>query len=254
MKQNEEKIDSLLYEKGTKTLQITYAQYMMLKEKAEEARRIQLVKDAVLADLQAYLATGATASSAAPAASQPKSQKKPAPPVEKEVPPAQVEEKPAPAPKKAAPVAEKPAPAPKKAAPVAEQKEKLQIPPIKKEISKHFNKFDESGRLFNVFKQYYTFLNETCGGMMRVTMKDGICSLWNYDEWEEFAFVDIFENHLRIAIDSVYTDEVKSLDLCEVPRLLASRRNLICIQVDDLNNLALDVLTKAFREAGKQVK
>ena len=128
------------------------------------------------------------------------------------------------------------------------------LPPIKNEIAEHFNKFDESGRLFSVFKQYYTCLNEVCGGTVRVTMKDGFCSLWNYDEWEEFAFVDIFEGLLRIAIDPRYTDALKSLNLCEAPRLISSRRNVICVQVDDLNNIALDVLARAFSEVGMQVK
>ena len=128
--------------------------------------------------------------------------------------------------------------------------EAVEIPPIRKEIPCHFNEIDESGRLFNVFKQYYTFLNEACGGTVRITMKDGFCSLWNYDEWEEFAFVDIFEGRLRIALHPRYTDQLKSLNLCEVPRLLSNRRNLICLQVDDLNNLVLDVLSKAFREVG----
>ena len=85
---------------------------------------------------------------------------------------------------------------------------------------------------------------------VRVTMKDGFCSLWNYDEWEEFAYVDIFEGQLRIAVDPRYTDALSSLNLCEVPRLLSSRHNLICVQVDDLNNTVLQVLVKAFEEVG----
>jgi len=247
MKENEKGTNSYLYAKDAETLQISYAQYMTLKEKVEEARNIQKVKESVLSDLRKFLATGSDAnpvesppSSPAPSPA-PKPHKSPAPPVVEKVspPPPVVKEK-------AAPV--------KKAEPPVERTDMPQVPPIKKEIAQHFNKFDESGRLFNVFKQYYTCLNDACGGTMRVTMKDGICSLWNYDEWEEFAFVDIFENHLRIAIDPIYTDEVKSLSLCEVPRLLSSRRNLICVQVDDLNNLALEVLTKAFKEAGMQVK
>lgn len=127
-----------------------------------------------------------------------------------------------------------------------------EIPPIKKDIAEHFNKADHSGRLFNVFKQYYTFLNEACGGTVRVTLKDGFCSLWNYNEWEEFAFVDIFEGSLRISINPRYTDELKSMNLCEVPRLLANRLNLICLRVDDLSNRVLDVLARAFSEVGLQ--
>ncbi len=129
-----------------------------------------------------------------------------------------------------------------------------EVPPIKQGIIDHFNKLDESGRLFNVFKQYYTYLNEMCGGTVRVTMKDGFCSFWNYDEWEEFAFVDIFEGQLRVAVDPSYTDALKSLSLCEVPRLISNRRNVICVQIGDLNNVVLDVLAKAFSEVGMQVK
>lgn len=139
-------------------------------------------------------------------------------------------------------------------APVANTRgEVVEVPPIKNEIAEHFNQHDDSGRLFNIFKQYYTCLNELCGGTVRVTMKDGFCSLWNYDEWEEFAFVDIFEGQLRIALDPRYTDELKSLSLCEVPRLLSSRRNVICVKVEDLNNTVLDVMAKAFFEVGAQV-
>ena len=112
------------------------------------------------------------------------------------------------------------------------------------------NNVDESGRLLNVFRQYYTCLNDSCGSPVRVTMKDGICSLWNYDEWEEFAFVDIFEGNLRFAVDPRYTDELAALRLCEVPRLLSSRHNLVSVQMDDLNNTMLKVLTKAFSEVG----
>ena len=128
-----------------------------------------------------------------------------------------------------------------------------EVPPIKQEIAEHFNKCDESGRIFNIFKQYYTCLNESCGGTVRVTMKDGFCSLWNYDEWEEFAWVDIYEDLLRIAIDPRYTDALKSLSLCEAPRLISTRRNVICVQVGDLNNTVLEVLAKAFSEVGMQV-
>ncbi len=230
-----------LYAKDAKTLQISYAEYTVLVEKIEEARHIQEVKETVLSDLRKFLG-GSNTVPAEPPASKPESRRQPVPPVEeKKVSPPPVAE-------------EKSASPGKKAAPRLERADMPQVPPIKKEIAKHFNKLDESGRLFNVFKQYYTCLNEACGGMMRVTMKDGICSLWNYDEWEEFSFVDIFENHLRIAVDPIYTDELKSLSLCEVPRLLSTRRNLICVQVDDLSNRVLEVLVRAFNEVGMQVK
>jgi len=149
--------------------------------------------------------------------------------------------------------------APEEPAAVAEQTPAVQarasfnadnLPPIKDDIAEHFNKMDDSGRIYNVFTQYYTCLNKGCGGTVRVTMKDGFCSFWNYDAWEEFAFVDVFENELRIAVDPRYTDALKALQLCEVPRLLSSRRNLICVKVDDLNQNILDVLVKAFDEVG----
>jgi len=131
------------------------------------------------------------------------------------------------------------------------QKSQYEIPPIKKEIVEHFNARDASGRLFNVFKQYYTCLNETCGGTVCVTMKDGVCSLLNYDEWEEFAFVDIYENDLRFAVDPRYTNDLSALNFCEVSRLLASRRSLVSIQVGDLNKTMLGTLVKAFNEIGQ---
>jgi len=142
----------------------------------------------------------------------------------------------------------------KRQAPANEREDLLQVPPIKEEIARHFNTLDESGRLFNVFTQYYTCLNDACGGTVRVTMKEGFCSLWNYDEWEEFAFVDIFEGLLRITIDPRYTDALKSLSLCEAPHLISNRRNVICVQIGDLNNVVLDVLAKAFVGVGMHAK
>ena len=85
---------------------------------------------------------------------------------------------------------------------------------------------------------------------MRVTLKDGICSLWNYDEWEEFAFVDIFEGNLRFAVDPRYTEALSALRICEVPQLLSRRRKVVCVQVDDLNTTLLAILVKAFDEVG----
>jgi hypothetical protein len=242
-----------LISKDNGKLQIPYADYIILKERAEEGQNILKVRKAVLADLQRFLgqAKAEKVSMPQPVKAEPKTvQTKPAAPqpaVEK----VSVEfgsetsmnatEK-----KTETPVADVHRKAPKSRT-VAEG---IVIPPIKKEIADHFNQLDESGRLFSVFKQYYACLNDTCGGTVRVTMKDGFCSLWNYDEWEEFAYVDIFEGHLRIALDPRYTDLLKSLSLCEVPRLLSSRKNLVCVQVDDLNNTMLDVLVKAFEEVG----
>jgi len=234
-----------LYANDSGKLQISHDEYVALMEKAEEAERLREVKVTVLTDLRHFLGGGITA--------------KPEP-----APEAQYESEPEP--ESRSPVAEAVEPnkvsvefsaeeaePPKNNSSAKARVDISKVPAIKEEIAEHFNEFDESGRLFNVFKQYYTCLNETCGGTVRVTMKDGFCSLWNYDEWEEFAFVDIFEGLLRIAIDPRYTDALKSLSLCEAPRLISSRQNVICVQVDDLNNTVLDVLSKAFSEAGMQV-
>jgi len=78
-----------------------------------------------------------------------------------------------------------------------------------------------------------------------------VCSLLNYDEWEEFAFVDIYENDLRFAVDPRYTNDLSALNFCEVSRLLASRRSLVSIQVGDLNKTMLGTLVKAFNEIGQ---
>ena len=235
MREKEKKAKGFLYAKDAKILQLSYAQYKGLMKKVEEAEEIQKVKATVLAELQAFLSGKPVAKRSAKAAA---AAKKKIPSISD----LHLYEPPLPKTKK-----EEPAPAP-------QATDAPKIPPIKKEISKHFNEVDESGRLFSVFKQYYTCLNDACGGMMRVTMKDGICSLWNYDEWEEFAFVDIFEGKLRIAVDPAYTDDLKSLSLCEVPRLIATRHNVICVQVDGLNNQVLEVLIRAFNEAGKLAK
>jgi len=233
-----------LISKDNGKLQIPYADYLALMEKAQEGQRIRETRDAVVANLRGFIAgekIEAPEQSAAPqaeAAEQPQPAAEPAPEkVSVEFKAEEAGEAPAPKEANKAPKARKMA-------------EGIDIPPIKKNIAAHFNKEDGSGRLFSVFKQYYTFLNEACGGTVRVTMKDGFCSLWNYDEWEEFAYVDIFEGHLRVAVDPRYTDELASLNFCEVPRLLSSRRNLVCVQVDDLNNTMLDVLAKAFEEVG----
>lgn len=245
-----------LYAKETELLQVPYDEYTDLMGKAEEAQHLLKVKTAVLADLQQFL----EGTPEAPLVEIPvKAKEVPAPKAE----PITPKETPAPAP---TPISETtpekvsvefPADTPEpeqSQAPAAGRDQVSDVPPIKKDIIGHFNKLDESGRLFNVFKQYYTCLNESCGGTVRVTMKDGFCSLWNYDEWEEFAFVDIFENLLRITLDPRYTDALKSLNLCEAPRLISSRRNVVSVQVDDLNNVVLDTLTKAFSEVGVQTK
>lgn len=242
--------NNYLYGRESEKLQIPYGEYIALMEKVEEATRIRQLKATVVSDLQGFLEGGeglAPVVKAKPKA-MPKKEAAPEPAPVKEPEPEVVSvEFPA----------EDPEPEKAHTPPVPHKRQfadMAQVPPIKKDIAQHFNKYDASGRLFNVFKQYYTCLNNSCGGTVRVTMKDGSCSLWNYDEWEEFAFVDIFEGHLRIAIDPHYTDALKALSLCEVPRLLSGRRNVICVQVDDLNNIVLDVLARAFGEVGMQTK
>ena len=260
--------NTCLISKDHGKLQIPYADYVALVEKAKQAQRMREVRDEVIANLSGYLGgkpgidaiatkvDTTRSDTPAPQPVAPPPAPEPAPVVE---PTPVVTEQPAPekvsvefepeAPVAAEAPVDPVAPA-KKAPAKRELAEGIDVPPIKKDISVHFNNVDASGRIFSVFKQYYTCLNDTCGGTVRVTMKDGFCSLWNYDEWEEFAFIDIFEGQLRIAVDPRYTDALKSLDFCEVPRLLSSRRNLVCVKVDDLNNTMLEVLAKAFEEVG----
>ena len=245
------KVNKCMVSKDSGMLQIPYKDYMALMQKVQEGQQLRQARDKVIASLGGFMDGGSHVGAiaekvAAAIGGRPKAS------------PA------APKPAEAKPAAEKKVsvefdagqvevPAPKDPEPVANGRSSSQgvdIPPIKKDISVLFNKLDESGRLFSVFKQYYTCLNDTCGGTVRVTMKDGFCSLWNYDEWEEFAFIDIFEGSLRIAIDPRYTDALQSLNFCEVPRLLSSRRSLVCVQVDDLSNTMLGVLVKAFQEVG----
>ncbi len=228
-----------LYTDNTETLQISYKEYVALVEKSKEGQRCRAIKEQVLADLAGVLGD--------------RPEVRP-----KEVPP----QKPEPAKTTPEPTAKEPEPevgkkvdetdgkAPAAPAATKEKPPKVDVPPIKRDIAEHFNKVDGSGRLLNVFKQYYTCVNEVCGGTVRVTIKDGICSFWNYDEWEEFAYVDVFDGCLRIAVDPRYTEQLESLDLCEVSRLLASRHSLVCVQVDDLNQTMLDILVAAFNEVG----
>lgn len=241
-------MDKYLISKNNGTLQLPYEAYVSLLEKRDEARRVMQVKSEVLADLQHYLENGTVRSDSEgenPVSTSEAAVEAPDPEADEEMPEKVsiefsaedelMDDAEGESPEKSAS---------NRAAP------QQGTPPIKKEIAEHFNRHDESGRIFNVFKQYYTCLNEACGGTVRVTMKDGVCSLLNYDEWEEFGFVDIFEGNLRFAVDPRYTDALSSLDFCEVPRLLSSRRNLICIQVEDLNKTMLSVLARAFEEVG----
>ncbi len=269
-----------IYSKQNGRLQISYGEYLVLMEKVKEGLRIRQAADEVASHLQQFLDGRSGGGSVVPKGktakepgflkkAEPAKQAESAKPsqavsvefasIAKKIEPARKTEPAKPSQavsvefasntKKAEP-AKKAAPQPPPQPQARTVSEGVDIPPIKKDIVVHFNSLDDSGRLFSVFKQYYACLNDQCGGTVRVTMKDGFCSLWNYDEWEEFAHVDIFEGHLRFAVDPRYTDELKNLNFCEVPRLLSSRRNLVCVQVDDLNNIMLDVLTKAFNEVG----
>jgi hypothetical protein len=248
-----------LYAKDVEKIQITHGEYTSLMEEMENASKLNQVRESVLTDLLRIL-NGADSIPSEAQHNDPVISEMEAP-IEQLVEPesdmpaeSNVQETENPEPE----IAEVPEPSEMETS--SEQQptgniraEMGDAPPIKQEIAEHFNKCDESGRLFNIFKQYYTCLNESCGGTVRVTMKDGFCSLWNYDEWEEFAWVDIYEDMLRIAIDPRYTDALKVLSLCEAPRLISTRRNVICVQVGDLNNTVLEVLAKAFSEVGMQV-
>ncbi|WP_136062428.1 hypothetical protein [Pontiella sulfatireligans] len=240
-----------LFSKEDGLMQLPYGEYEKLMEHAQEGNRIREVKASVVAGLRSFLGAAAPALKTAPVAEEaPLRQDAPAPEKVSVEFAAEMPQN-APAPVQEQSLAKKKAmksPAPKPAS--RSESADISIPPIKKEIAAFFNKQDDSSRLFNVLKQYYTCLNEACGGTVRVTMKDGVCSLWNYDEWEEFAFVDIFERHLRISLDPRCSERLKSLNFCEVPRLLSGRRNLISAQVDDLNKIMLDVLIQAFDEVG----
>lgn len=257
-------VNQCLISKESGRIQIPYGDYAALMERVKEGERRREVKTRVIDQLQRFLGTALPSDSAsaknddahAESSKQPQAASKPAAP-KKEAEPAEAA-KAAETAKTAEPAEDaKPAAPAKAAKPAAKNSASrsvpkgVEVPPIKKDISAHFNHVDDSGRLFNVFKQYYACLNDACGGTVRVTMKDGICSLWNYDEWEEFAFIDLFDGMLRIAVDPRYTDALESLNLCEVPRLLSSRHNLICVQVDGLNKTMLHVLVKAFEEVGQ---
>lgn len=237
-----------LYTDNTERLQIPYTEYVELIEKAEEGQRCLKIKEQVIANLTNALGDS---QSRQKNVSEPIAPKQETPP-EKNDADSQ--------PGKAADEPAEPTPAPaaedeKKENPAAQESNApkqavLDAPPLKKDIAAHFNNADGSGRLLNIFKQYYTCMNESCGGTVRVTIKDGISSIWNYDAWEEIAFVDIHEGRLRIGVNARYTEALKSLDLCEVPRLLARQHKLVCVQVDDLNQAILDVLVTAFDEVG----
>jgi hypothetical protein len=218
-----------IVDRDNRTLQIPYADYVALMEKVKEGKRLRLVKDSVIVSLQSFM--GGTCHVAEVSAKIANAR-------------TDIQSEPVQAKTVVKPAAKAPA------SNGRSLPEGVNVPPIKKDVSVHFNSVDDSGRLFSVFKQYYACLNDACGGTVRVTLKDGFCSLWNYDEWEEFAYIDIFEGQLRIALNPRYTEALQSLNLCEVPRLLSSRMNLVCVQVDGLNNTMLDVLVKAFEEVG----
>jgi len=269
-------IKNYLYEKKENLLQMPYQEYEELIKEAAEAAKIktktrdvfdQLLhalnqiksaepfkvpeKGSAMEDpLEKLLAGGAAPKKVAEQSGEvkpaPKPETKPEPEAKPEPKP---ESKPEPKPE---PVKkEEPAPKPKAAAaPKKPLSSAKNVPSIKKDISDHFKKVDSTGKLFACFKQYYAQLNDACGGTVRVTIKDGICSIWNYDEWEEFAFVDFFEEGLRIAVNPHYADRLKSLESCEVSRLLARRHNLVCVKTKEMDPTILDVLITAFNEIG----
>ncbi len=233
-----------LISKDNGNLQIPYEEYIVLMEKAEEAKRIRKGKDEVLANLEVFLNRSSRVTAEEPTNENKESA---ALDVVETVETEEMKETGETIKAETKPVAGENPVAPKSRI----KSSNVEVPPIKQEITEHFNKLGESSRLLNVFREYYTCLNDTCGSTVRVTLKDGFCSLWNYDEWEEFAFVDVFEGNLRFSVDPRYTDALSALSICEVPRLLSSRRNLVCVQVGDLNTTMLNILIKAFDEVGK---
>jgi len=221
-----------LFSKEKGCMQLPYSEYMVLMGKYQEGIELRRVRAEVLADL-AHIIGKKNVPSARP---------------EKTAPPNKASElspKPSAADSRA-----RPAGAGRRAAQGGSEPAKA-APALKQDIQIHFNKLDASGRLLNVFQQYYTCLNASCGGTVRVTMKDGFCSIWNYDEWEEFAFMDIFKDQLRICLDPRYASSLKAVTACEVPVEFSRRRELFCVAVDHLNKTVLDVLTQAFHDVGQ---
>ena len=230
-----------LISKDDGKLQISYSEYMELMEKYQEAERIQKVRAEVLEHLDCYL-NGAPTTREPVADSQPDDMQEAVAGAD-----AQLSEKVS---VEFAPENKDQSDDASAASSPRDPADIPSIPPIKKEIEDLFNLQDPSGRLLNVFMQYYSCLNESCQGTVRVTLKDDICSLWNYDKWEEFAFIDVYEGQLRITVDPRYADDLGEYDLCEVARLLAARHKFIAVQVDDLKKPMLEVLTRAFEEIG----
>ncbi len=235
-------VNRILVSKESGKLQIPYTDYVAIMEKVKEGKRMRLVKDQVFVSLQGFLGGKNHVADVSAKIENARTDLKKVD--------AKIPEEAAAKEKGSVEFDSDDTPAVEPASATRAVPDGVEVPPIKKDISAYFNKLDDSGRLFSVFKQYYACLNDACGGTVRVTMKDGICSLWNYDEWEEFAYIDMVEGMLRISVDPRYTDALESLNLCEVPRLLSSRHNLICVQVDGLNNKVLQVLVKAFEEVG----
>ena len=238
-----DKIGNYLISKEDGKLQIPYSEYEALISKLEDAEIIQLIKSDVLDELKRFLQEHA-------AESDPTNDVEP----QQQDEPVALPEEPAEeqSPEK---VSVEFAPE-EQAVPEAKQsatetiKRSTDVPPVKKEVEDYFNAHDASGRLLNVFMQYYTCLNESCQGVVRVTMKDGICSFWNYDKWEEFAFVDAHESQLRFTMNPRYREDLSSFDFCEVTRLLEARGSYVSTKVEDLSKTMLEVLTRAFDEVG----
>ena len=245
-----------LFERDSERLQITYDEYVKILEQTQKVRKIKLIGTDVMLELQ-HVASALTENlNAMPPRIEfdaPAQNEQSKPPPDEPAEPAQ-ESAPEPTEEPSRKPAEEPPPRteePKRSPPPpahskAKGKKKGKVPPIKKNVAQHFNRMDPSGNLYPLFVRYYNRLNEMCPGTVTVTMKDGICSFWNYDEWEEFAFVDVVEGGLRIALDPRYAEALGSHPQYEAPRLLANRRKLVSIIVTGLDDIALSALTRAF--------
>ena len=230
--------NGFLYAKDANILQLTYAQYMKLRRQEEETERVMRTRERVLASLQELLHSLGAAGA-----------------VEYKLPGEERGSSPVrEAPSTGGEEAKRETPPAGEGTGVHSAAEKP-VPPLKKNIVAHFSRVDASGRLFDLFKQYYAFLNDACGGMVRVTIKDGICSFWNYDAWEEFAFLDVVDGKLRISVPSRYAAALEGMERAEVPRLLARRRgDLTAVTTAEFRQDLAEIMAGAFREAGVQTQ
>lgn len=271
------KTDNYLYSDTANILQIPYMEYATLVEEFKKSERSraqcsQVVKNlaallrsakVTAEDVQAVIDKEKTALIGMPAGVAFKS------PTIKTTASSSVEAKASPtAEKKASPAAETKTDSPSEAkASSAQETKKTETkpkstpkkagsttaPPLKADIVRFFKAVDASGSLFELFEQHYLQLNESCGGTVCVSLKDGICNIMNYDAWTDFAFIDVLDGRLRISVSERYKNEVSSFDACEVPRLLARNHKLVGILVDAVDQVVLDVLVMAFDEVGASI-